>query len=251
MNELDMSRPGSELFPEVQVAQPYNSYNDVIVEQVVDAPNSGVTHDVAGQDMSDKQMNFQALREEAAKLQSEREYWKGQAEAFAKSAQVARTPEPTEDHSIAMSALDFEDSRDVKKAWESLQQENQKLRREIQDTLAAVETKSQYQDWNNMVTSHVPELTKKNPMFAEMINNASNPYEAAYLLAELNAKASQPVAQQPPPFNGNAQRAIANSQKPQTIASVGGQGQLSAADYYASMSDEDFHKIAAKNLANI
>jgi hypothetical protein len=68
------------------------------------------------------------------------------------------------------------------------------------------------------------------------------------LLAELNAKASTPpVVQQPQ----NGQRAIANAQKPQTLASVGGQGQLSAADYYASMSDEDFMKIAGRNLANV
>ncbi len=102
-----------------------------------------------------------------------------------------------------------------------------------------------------MVTKHVPELTSKNPIFAEMIQKASNPYEAAYLLAELNARANQPGAEQLPPINGNAQRAIANAQKPQTLASVGGGGTLSSADYYASMSDEDFMKVAARNLANI
>jgi len=104
-----------------------------------------------------------------------------------------------------------------------------------------------------MVTQHVPQLTSKNPIFAEMIQKASNPYEAAYLLAELNARA-QPgpdnISQQQY-VNGNAQRAIANAQKPQSIASIGGRGSLSSADYYASMSDEDFHKVASKNLANI
>lgn len=99
-----------------------------------------------------------------------------------------------------------------------------------------------------MVTQHVPELTNKNPIFAEMIQRASNPYEAAYLLAQLNAKSSQHI---PAQNSGNATRAIANAQKPQTIASVGGQGQLSQADYYANMSDEDFHKVASRNMANI
>jgi hypothetical protein len=103
-----------------------------------------------------------------------------------------------------------------------------------------------------MVTQHVPQLTSKNPIFAEMIQNSSNPYEAAYLLAELNSKAAQTVPQYSPPMNnGNGQRALANAQKPQTLSSVGGQGQLSSADYYASMSDEDFMKIAGRNLANI
>ncbi len=103
-----------------------------------------------------------------------------------------------------------------------------------------------------MVTQHVPQLTSKNPIFAEMIQNSSNPYEAAYLLAELTSKVAQTVPEQRPMSqNMNGQRALNNASKPQTLASVGGQGQLSAADYYASMSDEDFMKIAGRNLANI
>lgn len=256
MNELDMSRSGSELFPEAAMspALQYNSYQDVNVGQFVDDPlNTGVTQpDVAGQvQLSQKEMNFGALREEVAKMKEEREYWKGQAEAYAR--QPSRMPEPAAEAQHSFDALDWDNSSDVRKAWEAVRNDNQRLREEIKDTLAAVSTKSQHQDWNTMVTRHVPELTSKNSIFAEMIQKVSNPYEAAYALAELNARA-QPAAQQPPPeyqMHGNAQRAIANSHKPQSPNSVGGHGQLSSADYYASMSDEDFMKIAAKNLANI
>jgi hypothetical protein len=253
MNELDMSRPGTELFPEQAQVQ-YNSYQDVNVGQVVDDPlNTGVTQpDVAGQvQLSDKEMNFRALRDEAARLKEEASYWKGQAEAY--SRQPARQPESAQaTQQDAYSALDWEDPRDVRKGFDSLREQNESLRHELKDAIKAIETKTQHQDWNNMVTQHVPQLTSKNPIFAEMIQKASNPYEAAYLLAELNAKASQPVQTQQQVSQGfNGQRAIANAQKPQTLASVGGQGQLSAADYYASMSDEDFMKIAGRNLANI
>lgn len=246
MNELDMSRSGNELFPEPQVAQAYNSYQDVNVGSVVENPLAGVSQpDAAGQvQLSDKEMNFRALREEAAKLKEEREYWKGQAEAF--SRQPAPQPEPAQ--ADAYSALDWEDSRDVRKAFESVRQENERLRMEMKDSMAAIQAKSQHQDWNNMVTQHVPQLTNKNPIFAEMIQKASNPYEAAYLLAELNARANQPP---PEPVSNHAQRAIVNSQKPQTLASVGGHGTLSSADYYASMSDKDFMEIAGRNLASI
>ena len=49
MNELDMSRPGTELFPESAPMQ-YNSYQDVNIDQVVDDPlNTGVTVDAADQ----------------------------------------------------------------------------------------------------------------------------------------------------------------------------------------------------------
>lgn len=248
MEELDMARPGSELFPESQPTQ-YNSYQDVNVGQAVDDPlYSGVKQslDAAGQEqMSHKEMNFEALRGEVAKMKEEAGYWRGQAEAFAK--QHTQQQPSQED---VYSALDWEDSKDVKRAFEAIRSENDGLRNELKDAIKSLETKTQHSDWNNMVTQHVPQLTSKNPIFAEMIKNASNPYEAAYLLAELNSRASQQQSMQPS-TSMNGQRAINNASKPQTLSSVGGQGQLSAADYYASMSDEDFMKVAARNLANI
>lgn len=251
MDELDMSRPGTELFPDSSQSQ-YNSYQDVNVGQFVEDPiDMGVKQSFGDADqgqLSDKEMNFRALREEAAKLKEEREYWKGQAEAYSRV--PTRQPEPQASQEDVFSALDWEDARDVRRAFDAIRSENTKLRDEIKDSLRAMETKTQHGDWNNMVTQHVPQLTSKNALFAEMIEKASNPYEAAYLLAELNARASQP-APQSQQVNMNGQRAITNAQKPQTLASIGGQGQLSAADYYANMSDEDFNKIAARNLANI
>ena len=251
MEEIDMSRPGTELFPESSPQQ-YNSYTDAMVGHVVDDPlDSGVTNpDVAGQEqMSEQQMNFRALRDEVAKMKEERDFYRGQVDAYSKmpSRQSEHTQASQQD---VFTALDWDDSRDVRKAFDALRQENQSLREEMRDALTAVQTKAKRQDWNDMVTQHVPQLTSKNPIFAEMIQNASNPYEAAYLLAELNARASQQASTQQMP-GMNAQRAIVNSQKPHSLASVGGTGQLSAADYYANMSDEDFIKIAARNLANI
>lgn len=264
MHELDMSRPGYELFPESTPAntqsaadpqENYNSYLDVNTDQVIEDPlNTGVKPalDVADQSQnqsqeSAKELNFKALREEAARLKEESAYWKGQAEAY--SRQPARTEVHQEE---AAKAIDWDDGNDVKRAWETLRRENEALRMEVKDSLAAAQTKATHNDWNAMVTQHVPQLTGKNPIFAEMIKNASNPYEAAYLLAELNARASQPTQQAQVPVQPNyGQRAMHNASKPQTLNSVGGQGQLSAADYYANMSDADFAKIASRNLANI
>ena len=236
MDELDMSRPGSELFPEDK--RNYSSY-DVQDPFVGDA---GVEQlEVAAPAVSDKELNFRALREETAKLKAESEYWRGQAEAYSSTHK-----QPEAQQQDAYAALDWEDSSDIQKAFTQLRKDNDHLRNEVRDQIAAANAKSTYQDWNQMVTQHVPQLTNKNPMFAEMIKNASNPYEAAYLLAELNAGASQP-----PPANGNAQRVMSNAAKPRSPQTVGGQGQLSQTDYYANMSDEDFMKIASRNLANI
>lgn len=246
MEDIDM-RPGSELFPES--SQNYNSYQDVLEDSDVGSPlDSGVRADgVADQKMTDKEMNFRALREEAAKLKQEMSYWKGQAEAFSKSSD--RRDNQVQEQQDAFSALDWEEPSDVRKAFDSLRGENERLRHEMRDAMRAIETKASRQDWNSMVTQHVPQLTEKNPLFAEMIEKASNPYEAAYLLAELNSRAGAAVSQKAE--QDYSRRVDENSRKPQSVASVGGSSKLSQADYYSQMSDEDFMKMAAKNLASI
>lgn len=251
MQELDMSSSAGELFPEA-IENNYNSYTDVNMEQsVADPLNTGVeSAGVADHALSDKEMNFKALREQVSRFKEEREYWKGQAEALTRT---VSKPDP-EPQAPVYDALDWDDSKDVRKAFDTLRAENDTLRHEMRDELRAMSTKSKHNDWDSMVTAHVPELTSKNPIFAEMIQKSSNPYEAAYLLAELNARGGQPQGQQQAyqqPMGINGQRAIANSQKPTSLASIGGGGTLNATDYYANMSDADFHKIAARNLANI
>lgn len=249
MDEIDMSAPGTELFPE-QTQKQYNSYQDNFADQNLDDPlNTGVNKLAVAeqQNVTDKEFNFKALRDEAAKLKEEREYWKGQAEAYSKN--VNTIPQHQNQTVNPYESLDWDDGNDVKKAFHNLRQENDMLRNEMKDALTAISTKSQHQDWDKLVTQNIPELTSKNPIFAEMIKNASNPYEAAYLLSELNSKASGASVKNNTPNYG--ERAIHNAQKPQTLASVGGRGQLSSADYYASMSDEDFMKIASKNMASI
>lgn len=244
MNEdIDMSKSGFELFPESH-EQPQGVFEPVAEAQPY---YSGVREpDVAGQQLSDKEINFRAMRDEIANMKSEREYWKGQAEAFKSTPQRFEPEVPKED---PFKHLD----EDVRGAFDALRQENNKLKAEFSDQMAALHAKAQRPDWDNVVTQNVPQLTSKNPIFAEMIRNTSNPYEAAYLLAELNAKAQSgaPIQQQQAAFNPNAQRAIANAQKPQSLASVGGSATLSNADYYASMSDKDFMEMAAKNMAGI
>lgn len=238
-NDLDMSASGSELFPE-QTPQQYNSYQDVQQDPLVQDHTGVQQAEAAAPQMSDKEYNFRALRDEIAKVKEERDYYRGQADAYNRQpvrSEPAQEPyNPFKD----LSGDDWVKASNVQEAFNH-------LRSEFQDKLAAVETKTQHSDWNTMVTQHVPQLTSKNPIFAEMIQKASNPYEAAYLLAELNARAGATQ----PPQQQYGQRAVNNAQKPQTLSGMGGHAHLNQADYYASMSDEDFMKMAARNLASI
>lgn len=232
MEDIDMSQSAMELFPEA---------NTDVSDHVVGDQMSGVKEDVA--DLSDKGYNFQALREEVAKAKSESEYWRGQAEAYSKR------PEQKEEVKDPYASLDWDDPQDVRKAFEGIRQENYALRNEINDTVKALQTKSTHTDWNDLVKSEVPELAGKNKLFAEMIEAVSNPYEAAYLLADLNRRAKG--SQQQEQVSDRGQRAIQNAQRPGSLSSVGGSSKLSKADYYAKMSDEEFMKAAAENLALI
>ena len=253
MNEIDMSRPGNELFQEAPQDN-HNSYGVTQDQFAGDPLNMGVKQptDGAGQEkMSDKEMNFSALRGEVSKAIQEREYWKGKAEA---ALETAKPVQPKAEDPFKGWDMDYSPTgKDVKTAFESMQQQNNDLRNEMRDQLAAIATKSRLSDWDEKVTAHVPKLTSTNPIFAEMINNVSNPYEAAYLLADLNSRATSVPQQAPAPVEtgSNAHRALANAQKPLSASSIGGHGQLSSADYYAQMSDKDFADMAMKNLANI
>ena len=53
---------------------------------------------------------------------------------------------------------------------------------------------------------------------------------------------------QTPQKSENAQRIVDNSKKPGTLSQAGGQAALSKADYFASMSDAEFMKMANRNL---
>lgn len=242
-NDLDLSAPTTELFPEL--ATPSQQHQGVRLDSVAENQTQAVRDFADPQPVSSQELNFKALRDEVAKAIQEREYWRGKAETAPQ-----KQPEPPKHDPLTdIDSDDWAKGKAVKEAVLDLREENRKLRAEMADQLAAMNTRSQFSDWKEMVTKHVPELTSTNPIFAEMIDRSSNPYEAAYLLAKLNAGGqAQP---QQPAMNPNAQRALANSQKPGSPSTVGGQANLSAADYYASMSDDDFMKVAMKNMAGI
>lgn len=246
-NDLDLSATSLDLFPEL--ARPSEQHNaGVTYGSAAEDNYQAVQQEVADlQPVSSQELNFKALRDEVAKAIQEREYWKGRAESAQPTQRQEQPtkPDPLNDIDID----DWAKGKAVKEAVMDLREENRRLRAEMADNMAALNARSQYSDWKEMVTQHVPELTNKNPIFAEMIDRASNPYEAAYLLAQLNAGKQQ--VQQKPQIHPDAQRAMQNSQKPRSPSTLGGKSTLSQADMYASMSDEDFMKMAYQNMAGI
>ncbi len=108
-----------------------------------------------------------------------------------------------------------------------------------------------------MIQKFALPLVQQKPHLAEGIQGASNKALYAYELgkmAQMAAQRAQTPVEEPvgaPAINSNAQRIVENSRKPGTLSQAGGQGALSKADYYASMSDAEFAKFATRHLEQI
>jgi len=71
-------------------------------------------------------------------------------------------------------------------------------------------------------------------------------YELGKMAQQIQtARPSEPVKSEA------AQRIVENSRKPGTLSQAGGQGALSKADYFATMSDQEFMRMATRNLEGI
>lgn len=132
----------------------------------------------------------------------------------------------------------------------------------LRDKIDELETMHAYPDYQKVLQEDLLPFIKDKPHFVQMIAQAPNKAKAAYELGmmarQVKAPAASPpgapVQQQPQgtPPSEIAQRIVDNANKPISLANAGGIGSpLSKADYYASMSDADFARLAKQNLANL
>jgi hypothetical protein len=128
---------------------------------------------------------------------------------------------------------------------------------EYQLTLGELQVKSKYSDYDEVTSKYGVPLIENEPDLAQGFLSASN--KAAYLYkigkmamnAERGTQIQEPV-QQAPQASQNAQRIVENAKKPGTLSNtVGGAGNLSKADYYASMSEAEFQAFVSKNMQEI
>jgi hypothetical protein len=129
---------------------------------------------------------------------------------------------------------------------------------EYQLMLGELQVKSQNPDYDEVTSKYGIPLIEKEPDFAQGFLNANASNRASYLykIGKMAMMAEQrqqpePVQQAPQPSQA-AQRIVDNSRKPGTLSNaVGGSGNLSKADYYATMSDSEFHAMVKRNLDDI
>lgn len=202
-------------------------------------------------EVSDKEYNFKALREELAQIKEDRDRLRDDFEGLRRN-QVQRQPEPPRKRAIdEIHSDDLVTGAQFKQAMAEREAEYQLMLGELQ-------AKSQNSDYDEVVTKYGIPLMEKEPDFAQGFVNANAGNKAAYLyklgkMAMLAEQRHEPEpVQEVPQRAQNAQRIVENSRKPGTLSnSVGGAGNLSKADYFASMSDSDFAALVRKNLDEV
>jgi len=199
---------------------------------------------------NDKEYNFRALREELAQIKEDRDRLRGDFEDLRRQ-QVQRQPEPSRKRAIdEINSDDLVTGAQFKQAMAEREAEYQLMLGELQ-------VKSQNPDYDEVTSKYGVPLIEKEPDLAQGFLASQN--KAAYLyklgkmamLAEQRQQVPEPVMPSPQPSKV-AERIVENSRKPGTLSNaVGGAGNLSKADYYATMSDAEFTAMVQKNLDSI
>ena len=235
--------------------------NQEAAPQVAEAPleetNQSVEAEQAEQ-VSDKEYNFKALREELVQERVHREKLERDLEYLRDNHQrVQRQPEPPRERAMdRIKEDDLVTGAQFKQAMAEREAEYQIMLGELQ-------VKSQHSDYDEVTAKYGVPLIEKEPDLAQGFLSAPN--KAAYLykighmarqeaeLHRLLAEQKQGVQQtQAPQASRDAQRIVENSKKPGTLSNaVGGSGQLSKTDYIASMSDAEFYAYVQKNLQEV
>ena len=197
---------------------------------------------------SDKDYNFRALREELAQIKEDRDRLRGDFEDLRRN-QVQRQPEPPRKRAIdEINSDDLITGAQLKQAMAEREAEYQLMLGELQ-------VKAQYSDYDEVTAKYGVPLIEKEPDLAQGFLASNNKAAYLYKIGKLAMGADrpppEPVMQAPQPSQ-TAQRIVENSRKPGTLSNaVGGAGNLSKADYYATMSDAEFTAFMNRNLEQI
>lgn len=258
---LDMKNYTGELLEEAPAAvEPQvesNSYLHEATDQIlpIEQLNQGYEEIVQSEEQPSKQeMNFKALREEVDKKIGEIDQLKAAREADRKEFQLQlellkanQAPQPAQKERKLFDNMTEDDVANVGE----LRRELEAREATYQARLEELEFQQTHPDYAEVLNKFLTPLIKQKPILAKAIERHPNPAAYAYELGMLAKQASEPVVASAPQKSEVAQRIVENARKPATLAQAGGQSVLSKADYYATMSDQEFMRMASKHLEGI
>lgn len=197
---------------------------------------------------SKQELNFRALREEVDRIKAERDEFRQNLELLkSQSQQREQHHTPPPEPKKFMDGLADNDVPNVAEIRREFEQRESMFQMKLEE----IEIQQRHPDYVEVIEKFTAPLLKQKPHLAEGLYGARNKSLYAYELGKMAQSQQQQIPQSPPQQSQNAQRIVANASKPGNIANVGGSSALSQADYYATMSDNDFMKMASKNLGEI
>ncbi len=195
--------------------------------------------------------NFRALREEVDRIKAEKELEKReyQLQLDMLRANLSQKPEaPTREREF-LEGMKEDDIANVGELRRELRREWEQKEAVYKSQLDELQVAQRHPDYAEVLEKYVAPLVKQKPHLAESIRLSSNAALTAYEIGKMAQQAQE--HQMAATRNENAQRIVENAKKPGTLSQAGGQGALSKADYFASMSDQEFMRMASKNLEGI
>jgi len=194
--------------------------------------------------------HFRALREEVDRIKAEREAEKRehQLQLDLLRANMAPQTQQSASQSQERKFLDGMKEDDIPNVGE-LRREWDHKESMYQARLEELQFAQSHPDYAEVLDKFLVPLVKQKPHLARGIQASDHPSLMAYELGKMAQAAME--RQEAATVNQNAQRIVDNAKKPGTLSQAGGQSALSQADYYASMSDRDFMKLASRNLEGI
>jgi hypothetical protein len=264
---IDMKNYAGEIESPAAVEQQgsYNSYQNEQeypvplppVEEATPVEPEVVRQQEATPPKEDPQaLNFKALQDSVERLKAERESEKQEHQLqldmlranFVQKQQVQEAPQAKQMFD-GMQDGDVPNVGELRKAWNEREAAyNQKIEE--------LQVASKYPDYAEVLTKHGKHLAETDPVFLQGLRGSENKAMFAYQYAKREARLQELEAQlknkvDTPPQSNNAQKIVENARKPGTLAQAGGQSVLSQANYYETMSDNEFMKFANKHLEGI
>ena len=123
------------------------------------------------------------------------------------------------------------------------------MQQNYQMSVEELRVQQKYSDYNEVISSYLPAVVNKNPALKATLTNDPNRYELAYFLAKNSDEYRE--ANKRSKKSAEAQRMVENSNRAGNLSSVGSAAPKSQVSAYKNMSDEDFMRLANKNLGYV
>jgi len=205
---------------------------------------------------SAQELNFKALSDSVERLKADREAERREYQLQLDMLRANLNKQPQEAPRSKKMFEGMEDNEvpnvgEIKRAWEEREAAYEEKIEELQ-------VANMHPDYAEVIGKYGKHLAETDPAFLQGLRGAENKALFAYNYAkkeqelqQLRETIKQGQPPQAPQKSNDAQRIVENARKPGNLAQAGGQSVLSKADYYATMSDQEFMKMASKHLGEI